>query len=57
MDAKGELWGEARLEAALRRLGDRPCAEVADALVREVRAFEADSGPADDITVLLARRV
>jgi hypothetical protein len=56
-DASGELWGEPRLEETLRRLHPRPCAEIAAALVREVRSFEAGSGPADDITVLLARRV
>jgi serine phosphatase RsbU (regulator of sigma subunit) len=57
MDAAGDMWGEARLEEALRRLHQRPCAEAARSLVREVRAFEGDTGPADDITVLLARRV
>jgi len=56
-DTSGELWGEPRLEEALRRLHPRPCAEIAASLVREVRTFEAGSGPADDITVLLARRV
>jgi len=56
-DAHNELWGEERLVAALRRLRGEPCAAAAEALVREVRAFEGDTGPADDITVLLARRV
>ena len=55
-NASSELWGEDRLVAALRRVAGRPCAEAAAALVREVRAFEGDTGPADDITVLLARR-
>ena len=55
-DASHELWGEERLVAALRRLSGRPCTEAAEALVREVRTFEGDTGPADDITVLLARR-
>jgi serine phosphatase RsbU (regulator of sigma subunit) len=50
------MWGEERLVESLRRLSGRPCAEAAEALVREVRAFEGDTGPADDITVLLARR-
>jgi sigma-B regulation protein RsbU (phosphoserine phosphatase) len=56
-DAAGELWGEERLVAALRRLADLPCADAGEALVREVRAYEGETGPADDITVLLARRV
>ena len=56
LNAAGELWGELRLEEALRRLRERPCVELASSLVREVRAFEGDTGPADDITVLLARR-
>jgi sigma-B regulation protein RsbU (phosphoserine phosphatase) len=55
-DAAHEMWGEERLVESLRRLSGRPCAEAAEALVREVRAFEGDTGPADDITVLLARR-
>jgi sigma-B regulation protein RsbU (phosphoserine phosphatase) len=56
-NAAGDLWGEDRLIEALGRLRDRACAEAAEALVREVRAFEGDTGPADDVTVLLARRV
>ena len=55
-DALGELWGEERLVAALERLRERPCQELARSLVREVRSFEGETGPADDITVLLARR-
>ena len=55
-DASGDLWGEERLVAALERLRERPCQEVARSLVREVRSFEGETGPADDITVLVARR-
>jgi serine phosphatase RsbU (regulator of sigma subunit) len=55
-DATGEMWGEERLVDTLRRLRGLPCAEAVESLVREVRAFEGDTGPADDITVLLARR-
>jgi serine phosphatase RsbU (regulator of sigma subunit) len=55
-NADGELWGDERLVGALARLRGRPCAEAAEALVREVRDFEGETGPADDITVLLARR-
>ena len=41
---------------ALGRLKGLSCDEAAGALVREVRDFEGDTGPADDITVLMARR-
>jgi serine phosphatase RsbU (regulator of sigma subunit) len=56
-NAAGELWGDDRLIEALRRLAARPAAEAAEALVREVRAFEGEAGAADDVTVLMARRV
>lgn len=55
-DASNEQWGEDRLVEALGRLREKPCAEVARALVTEVRAFEGDTGPADDLTVVVARR-
>ena len=55
-DARGEMWGEERLVAALGRLRERPCTAIVRDLVSEVRTFEGESGPADDITVLVARR-
>ena len=55
-NAAGELWGDERLVATLSRLRSLPCDQAAEALVREVREFEGKIGPADDITVLLARR-
>jgi len=55
-NAAGELFGEERLVEVLRRRAGEPCAELAGDLVREVREFEGEQGPADDITVLLARR-
>ena len=54
-NAANEQFGEERLVAAARRLTGTPCREAALALVREVRAFEGETGPADDITVLMAR--
>lgn len=54
--ADGELYGEDRLVEALRRWRSEPCAGLAERLVREVRDFEGEQGPADDITLLLARR-
>ncbi len=56
-NATGEQWGEERLLAALRARADAPCVGMARAIVDEVRAFEGESGPADDITLLVARRV
>jgi serine phosphatase RsbU (regulator of sigma subunit) len=56
-DASKEQFGEERLVATLQRLAGEPCATIAESLVREVRAFEGAQGPADDITVLVARRV
>jgi serine phosphatase RsbU (regulator of sigma subunit) len=56
-NAAGELWGDDRLIESLRRLAGRPSAEAARALVSEVRAYEGEAGAADDVTVLMARRV
>ena len=50
------MWGEERLVAALGRLRERPCGQIVREIVSEVRAFEGESGPADDITMLIARR-
>lgn len=55
-DATAEQWGEERLVESLRRRSGDSCAAIAEGLVREVRAFEGETGPADDITVLVARR-
>ncbi len=55
-DAANEQFGEERLVESLSRLAGRPCGEIAHAVVREVRAFEGEQGPADDITLLVARR-
>jgi sigma-B regulation protein RsbU (phosphoserine phosphatase) len=55
-NAAQEQWGEERLIAALQAGAHEPAATIASRIVREVRAFEGDSGPADDITVLVARR-
>jgi sigma-B regulation protein RsbU (phosphoserine phosphatase) len=55
-DATNEQFGEERLVAALQKSAGQPCAEIARSLMREVRAFEGAQGPADDLTVLIARR-
>ena len=56
-DASGEQWGEERLLASLLRGSRDTSAALAERVTREVRAFEGESGPADDLTVLLARRL
>ncbi len=55
-DATGEQWGEERLVECMKRRRGESCEALANGIVREVRAFEGESGPADDITVLVARR-
>ena len=55
-NATQEQWGEERLIAALIATAHEPAATIASRIVREVRTFEGDSGPADDITVLIAKR-
>jgi hypothetical protein len=51
-DAKGEEFGEARIERIVAESGDRPLAEIYAAILGAVRAF----GPqVDDQTLLLAR--
>jgi sigma-B regulation protein RsbU (phosphoserine phosphatase) len=55
-NAAGDMWGEERLVAALRRLAGMPVAQMVETVVDEVRAFEGETGPADDITLLIARR-
>lgn len=54
-DASGEQFGEDRLVVSLRAQAAAPLAALAESLVDEVRTFEGASGPADDLTVLLAR--
>jgi sigma-B regulation protein RsbU (phosphoserine phosphatase) len=56
-NATAEQFGEERLVDAARRLTGMPCGDAARELVREVRGFEGATGPADDITVLIARSV
>jgi sigma-B regulation protein RsbU (phosphoserine phosphatase) len=56
-DAANEMWGEERLTALLRSATTAVASDIASRIVRAVRAFEGERGPADDITVLVARRV
>jgi sigma-B regulation protein RsbU (phosphoserine phosphatase) len=52
-----ELFGEERLAAAVGGLGERSAHEVLDAVLQAVEAFAAGRPQADDITVLVVRRV
>jgi len=56
-DATGEQWGEERLVALLRDVRHEPAARIASRIVRDVRTFERERGPADDITVLVVKRL
>jgi serine phosphatase RsbU (regulator of sigma subunit) len=51
------MWGEERLLATLRARASEPCATIVRAVASDVRAFEGATGPADDITLLAARRI
>jgi sigma-B regulation protein RsbU (phosphoserine phosphatase) len=55
-NAAGEMWGDDRLLEALRRHAGLSCREIAERIAAEVRAFEGEQGPADDITLLVVRR-
>lgn len=56
-DASGEQWGDDRLVTRLGTVHPLPAREVAERIVREVRTFEGQSGPADDLTVLVVKRL
>lgn len=56
-DATGDMWGEERLLAATRRRSGLAAPAIVAETVAEVREFEGASGPADDITMLVAKRL
>jgi serine phosphatase RsbU (regulator of sigma subunit) len=56
-NAANEMWGEARLTTLLRSVASECARDIATRIVRDVRTFEGERGPADDITVLVAKRV
>jgi sigma-B regulation protein RsbU (phosphoserine phosphatase) len=52
-----EEFGEERLAQALFTLRDLPAKEMIEAINRQVQEFTAGSPPADDITLLIAKRL
>ena len=51
-----EEYGDKRMEAALRRLNGRPCGEVTEGLLDDVRTFAGEAEQSDDITIMAVRR-
>jgi sigma-B regulation protein RsbU (phosphoserine phosphatase) len=56
-DEEEDLYGEERLLSLLQRLRGEPCHEIVNEILGEVRTFSTGAGQADDITLLLARRM
>ena len=56
-DPTDQEFGEARLLALVESLKDRPAAEIVDAIHANVAQFAEGAPQADDITVVVARRV
>jgi sigma-B regulation protein RsbU (phosphoserine phosphatase) len=55
MDATGELFGEERLEAALRSLAGEPAGAMVREVIGAVRAFAGSAPQADDIAAMALR--
>lgn len=54
MDANGDMYGDARLAAALARVAERPLDEALEVLFADIAAFRAEQE--DDVTLLLVRK-
>ena len=52
-----EEYGDARLANLVAELSARPAKEIVDAVHTSVGAFTEGAPPADDITVMVARRL
>ncbi len=52
-----ELYGDERIEALLRRDRDLPAEQILQKLVEEVKVFEGERGPSDDLTAMVMRVV
>jgi phosphoserine phosphatase len=55
-DAHGEAFGEERVRDIVRRLHDRPAAEIIAAIYRAVVDFAGGTRQADDLTAVIVRR-
>jgi sigma-B regulation protein RsbU (phosphoserine phosphatase) len=56
-NAAGEEFGDARIEAAVRRGASRPAPALAEDVDREVRRFRGDEAPDDDVSIAVVRRL
>jgi len=56
-DPQDEEFGEERLAVLAASLRDRPAAEIVEAIENAVNDFTQGAAPADDITVVVARRI
>jgi phosphoserine phosphatase RsbU/P len=56
-DAQGDLFSEARLEAALRAAAGSRSAEIVQSVAESLRRFVGAALPSDDITMLAVRRL
>jgi len=56
-NARGEEFGDARLEAVARANRDLPARALCERILREVTAFLRGEAPQDDLTVLVARSI
>jgi phosphoserine phosphatase len=55
-DATGEAFGEARVHDLVRRLHDRPAAEIIEALYAAVVRFAAGTRQGDDLTAVIVKK-
>ncbi|MEI9812563.1 MAG: SpoIIE family protein phosphatase [Acidobacteriota bacterium] len=55
-DPNGDEYGEERLANLVAQLSSRPAKEIVDAIHASVHEFTQGAPPADDITVVVARR-
>jgi serine phosphatase RsbU (regulator of sigma subunit) len=54
-DPAGNVYGDARVEAALPHLADLPPARIVETIAGEVRAFRARPTPDDDVSIAVVR--
>lgn len=57
VNPQAEMFEEARVRAALERLGHRPAQELLSGMLGEVEAFSSGAEAADDITLVAVQRV